>query len=635
MSTPAATGQGAEVTRLDKRHVPAHLASMLTATPLVPPVDPARDHALGPPDAEMTLVEYGSYACPRCHVVHEVVEALRGRFGDRMRYVFRHLPIAGSDAAVPAAVLAEYADGAAGRFWEVHEVLMERGPAFAEGDLEQVAAAAGLSRSLPGGPVVEAAEARVRDDIESARASGVQVTPTFFINGRRYTGAWDESSLADAMLGSLGYRVQRAAFEFVRWGPASGLLLALATLAALGLSNSPLGPAFLAMWETPAGLRWGGSALVLSLLDWVNHGLLTIFFVVVGLEIKREFTVGHLASVRSGALPVIAAFGGIALPALIYATIAPPGLKHGWGIPIGTDTAFAVALIVLLGARVPVELRVFLTAAVIIDDIVAILVIALFYTGAIDFRFLAAGAATTAALLALNRAGVHRLLPYALLGLLLWFLLHGAGLHATLAGVILAVVIPTLPPANLQALMAQASAVINLEGSHAGEAMRSGPSEPALHALNAIHERIESPADRLLRKVEPWSSYFVLPVFALANAGVVLSLGVFEGRGALTLAIVLGLVLGKPVGIVLAARLATAIGAADKPEAYSWRQLWGAGALGGIGFTMSLFIASAAFSDRGDYAAAKIAIFLASLTAAAIGVLILRRTAQTGGEREA
>ena len=390
MSTPAATGQGAEVTRLDKRHVPAHLAGMLTATPLVPPVDPARDHALGPPDAEMTLVEYGSYACPRCHVVHEVVEALRGRFGDRMRYVFRHLPIAGSDAAVPAAVLAEYADGAAGRFWEVHEVLMERGPAFAEGDLEQVAAAAGLSRSLPGGPVVEAAEARVRDDIESARASGVQVTPTFFINGRRYTGAWDESSLADAMLGSLGYRVQRAAFEFVRWGPASGLLLALATLAALGLSNSPLGPAFLAMWETPAGLRWGGSALVLSLLDWVNHGLLTVFFVVVGLEIKREFTVGHLASVRSGALPVIAAFGGIALPAIIYATIAPPGLEHGWGIPIGTDTAFAVALIVLLGARVPVELRVFLTAAVIIDDIVAILVIALFYTGEIDARHLVA-----------------------------------------------------------------------------------------------------------------------------------------------------------------------------------------------------------------------------------------------------
>jgi NhaA family Na+:H+ antiporter len=436
------------------------------------------------------------------------------------------------------------------------------------------------------------------------------------------------------MLGSLGYRVQTAAFEFVRWGPASGLLLALATLAALALSNSPIGPAFLTMWETPAGIRWGESVLVLSLLDWVNHGLLTIFFVVVGLEIKREFTVGHLASVRSGALPVIAAFGGIALPAIIYATIAPPGLKHGWGIPIGTDTAFAVALIVLLGARVPVELRVFLTAAVIIDDIVAILVIALFYTGAIDLRFLAAAAVATAALVGLNRAGVYRLLPYALLGLLLWFLLHEAGLHATLAGVILAVLIPTLPPANLRALMAQASAVIHLEDSHAGEAMRTGPSEPALHALNAIHERIESPADRLLRRVEPWSSYFVLPVFALANAGVVLSLGVFEGRGALTLAIVLGLVIGKPVGIVLAARLAVATGAADKPEAYSWRQLWGAGALGGIGFTMSLFIASAAFADRGDYAAAKIAIFLASLTAAGIGVLILWRTGVPAVERE-
>ncbi|HEX6643266.1 MAG TPA: Na+/H+ antiporter NhaA, partial [Gemmatimonadales bacterium] len=378
----------------------------MTPTPLAPPVD-SRDHVLGPADAEITLLEFGSYACPRCHIVHEAVEALRNRFGDRMRYVFRHLPIPDSDAALPAAELAEYAAGA-GRFWEVHEALMERGPDFADGDIEAIAAAAGLPRELPDGPDLEAARARVRDDVESARASGVRLTPTFFINGRRYIGTWDESSLADAMLGSLGFRVQRAAFEFVRWGPASGMLLALATLLALVLSNSPAGPAFQSVWGTEAGLRWGDSALVLSLLDWVNHGLLTIFFVVVGLEIKREFTVGHLASVRSGALPVIAALGGIALPALIYAALAPPELRHGWGIPIGTDTAFAVALIVLLGARVPVELRVFLTAAVIMDDIVAILVIALFYSGAIHLGYLAAAGAVTLALLALDRARVYR-----------------------------------------------------------------------------------------------------------------------------------------------------------------------------------------------------------------------------------
>lgn len=594
---------------------------------LDPPVDLNRDHVLGPADAEMTLVEHGSYACAHCHAVHEVVEGLRSRFGERMRYVFRHLPVAGSEDAKSAAELAEYAAQTTGRFWEVHEALMERGPAFGEGDFARIARESNLPPQPPNDtthePAFEAAQARVREDIESAQRSGARVTPTFFINGRRYTGTWDESSLADAMLGPLGHRIQSAAFEFVRWGPSSGLLLGLATVLALALSNSPVGSAFAAFWETPLGFQWGTRAFAHSLLHWVNHGVLTIFFFVVGIEIKREFTVGHLANFRSGALPVIAALGGIVLPAVIYASIAPPYLRHGWGIPIGTDTAFAVALIVLLGRRVPIELRVFLTAAVIIDDIVAILVIALFYTGAIDAAYLMAGGAATALLIVLNRIGVYGALPYAVCGVVLWFFLHEAGLHATLAGVILAVLIPTRPPANLNALLAQATTVINLEVSHAGEAMRSGPSEPAMRALDAIHDRIESPADKLLRSVEPWSSYLVLPIFALANAGVVWSLGVFEGHGRLICAIALGLVLGKPIGIVLAAWLAVRGGIAAKPDAYSWRQLCGAGALGGIGFTMSLFIAGVAFPDRADYAAAKIAIFLASLTAGALGVLIL------------
>jgi NhaA family Na+:H+ antiporter len=583
-----------------------------------------RDHVLGPPDAEMTLVEYGSYACRNCHAVHDVVEGLRSRFGDRMRYVFRHLPVAGNGDAARAAELAEYAAQTTGRFWDVHEALMERGPAFSEGDFGRIE----REFSLPPGDAghetaLKAAKARVGEDAESARRSGALVTPTFFINGRRYAGTWDESSLADAMLGSLGHRIQAAAFEFVRWGPSSGLLLGLATLLALVLSNSPAGPAFLSWWDTQFGFRWGASSFALSLLDWVNHGLLTIFFIVVGLEIKREFTVGHLASFRSGALPVVAALGGIALPAALFSLIAPPELRHGWGVPIGTDTAFAVALIVLLGDRVPVELRVFLTAAVIIDDIVAIAVIALFYTGAIDTTYLVAGGAVTVVLVLLNRAGVYGALPYAVCGVVLWFFLHEAGLHATLAGVILAVLVPTRPPANLNALLAQAATVIRMEDRHAGEAMRPGPSEPALRALDAIHARIDSPADKLLRSVEPWSSYVVLPIFALANAGVAWSPEAFRGQGRLMGAIVVGLVVGKSIGITAAAWLAVRSGIAEKPDAYSWRQLAGAGALGGIGFTMSLFIAGQAFPNAADYAAAKIAVFIASLIAAALGAAIL------------
>jgi NhaA family Na+:H+ antiporter len=605
---------------------------MAKPTNVDPPVDANRDHVLGPADAEMTLLEYGSYACRNCLAVHEVVEGLRNRFGERMRYVFRHLPAEGNEDAARAAELAEYAAETTGRFWEVHEALMERGPVFAEGDFGRLAREFNLPPSdAAHEPAFEAAQARVREDVEGARRSGVRLTPTFFINGRRYLGPWDESSLADAMLGSLGHRIQAAAFEFVRWGPSSGLLLGLATLIALVLSNSPAGAAFLSWWNTALGVQWGAAAFTLTLLDWVNHGLLTIFFIVVGLEIKREFTVGHLATFRSGALPVIAALGGIVLPAIIYSSIAPPPLRHGWGVPIGTDTAFAVALIVLLGDRVPVELRVFLTAAVIIDDIVAIAVIALFYTGAIDAGYLFAGGAVTALLIILNRAGVYGALPYAVCGVALWFFLHEAGLHATLAGVILAVLVPARPPANLNALLAQAATVIRLEERHAGEAMRPGPSEPAMRALDVIHARIESPADKLLRSVEPWSSYVVLPIFALANAGVAWSPEVFRGHGRLMCAIALGLVVGKSTGIVAAAWLAVRSGVAVKPEAYSWRQLVGAGALGGIGFTMSLFIAGQAFPDPADYAAAKIAVFIASLIAAALGTAVLypRRHADT------
>ena len=589
---------------------------------LDPPVDLDHDHVLGPPDAELTLVEYGSYACPHCHAVHEVIAGLRSRFGDRMRYVFRHLPVADSEHALRASELAEYAAETTGRFWEAHQALMERGPAFSATDFEQI----GRVLNLPIGAEHEAlaaAQDHVREDVESAERSGARVTPTFFINGRRYAGAWDESSLADAMLAPLGHRIQSAAFQFVRWGPSSGLLLGLATLLALALSNSSVGPAFQSWWETRLGFQWGAATFDLTLLDWVNHGLLTIFFFVVGLEIKREFTVGHLASVRSGALPVIASLGGIVLPAVIYAVLAPAHLRHGWGIPIGTDTAFAVALIVLLGDRVPIELRVFLTAAVIIDDIVAIVVIALFYTGEITTVYLIASAVVLVFLIVFNRVGVYGVLPYAVCGILLWFFLHEAGLHATLAGVILAVLIPTRRPANLKALLAQAAMVIHEEDLHRGEAMHPGPSEPALRTLDTIHSRIESPADKLLRSVEPWSSYVVLPIFALANAGVAWSTDVFQQNGRLMIAITLGLVVGKSIGIATAAWLSVRSGIAVKPDAYSWRQLIGAGALGGIGFTMSLFIAGLAFPSTADYAAAKIAIFIASLIAAVVGTIIL------------
>lgn len=601
-------------------------------TKLHPPVDPDHDHILGNPDAELTLVEFGNYACPSCHAAHEVVTDLRDRFGDRLRYVFRHRPAADTGIARRTAELAEHTFRTTGKFWPVHNALMKKGPDITEEDLEQVAHRFGL-RPLDGTSEGAAGppESQVEAHLESAEESGVMITPAFFLNGRRYEGPWDEQTLAEALLGTLGHRLHAATVDFVRWAPSAGLLLLLMSVLAVVLANSSLGGVFESLWAVICGVQLGSAGLMLPLLSWINDGLLAIFFLVVGLEIKREFTVGRLAALRTGALPVIAAFGGIIAPIVIYRFFAPAGpLMAGWAVPIATDTAFAVAIIVLLGARVPIELRVFLTAAVIIDDLVAIGIIAAFYTESINGHYLAASAVVTALLVAINRWGIYRPLPYAVLGITLWVCLHDAGLHATLAGVILALVTPARAPAKLPALMAQAEAVLQAEiRSHGEGLMRHGPSEPALRALDSIHDRIESPADKLLRSMQPWSSYLVLPLFALANAGVIMSLDTVKTHGNLMLAIILGLVAGKPVGMVAAAWLAVRFGIATKPREYTWRQLWGAGALAGIGFTMSLFIAGEAFPNAADFASAKIAIFAASLVAGVLGTAILWKEEKT------
>jgi Na+:H+ antiporter, NhaA family len=588
------------------------------------PVDPARDHILGPADAQLTLVEYGSYACPHCRAANEQIAEVRSRFGERMRYVFRHRPLTGNEMARLAAELAECTRDE-DEFWAIHIELMTRSETLTEDDLDAVSRR--LARHDEAATTDEAARlarARVAADEASATASGVMYTPTFFINSRRYDGPWDEGTLSDAMLNTLGHRVRSAALGFASWGPSAGVLLLLATVLAIALRNSPAGPAFEAFWHQSLGFVLGQNTFRLSLQHWVNDALLTVFFLVVGLEIKREFTIGHLAGRRSAALPIAAALGGMIAPAALYLLLIPSGpWAHGWGVPMATDTAFAIALIAMLGERVPVELRIFLTAAAIVDDIGAILVVAVFYSGDLQPGYLAAAVLVVTALAFLNASRVYRLSPYVGLGLVLWMCIYLGGLHATLAGVILALFIPTRPPSNVRALTMQADAIIATEAGHGRDVLRHGPSLPALQALDAIYDRLESPADRLLRRAGARSSYVVLPVFALANAGVVLSWDAIGGHGPLMLAIVLALVIGKPVGIIGASALAVRLGFADKPAEYSWRQLAGAGALAGIGFTMSLFIAGQAFTDPNHFAAAKIAVFAASVFAAIGGVALL------------
>jgi Na+:H+ antiporter, NhaA family len=589
------------------------------------PVNDSYDHTLGPARAEITLVEYGSYACPYCRAANEQIAAVRDQLGDRVRYVFRHYPLVGNDIARRAAELAEHADNPKS-FWNAHVGLMTRSPTLTEDDLRAVTRELDLlpEDTKEAHQTAQRARARVDADVASARASGVMLTPTFFINSRRYDGPWDKTTLAEAMLGTLGHRLRAAALDFADWAPSAGILLLIATCLAISLTNSGLRDGFTTLWEQSAGLTFGQASFQMSLSEWINDGLLTIFFLVVGLEIKREFSVGRLANLRSGALPVAAAVGGMVVPATLYFSLIPSGPgSSGWGIPMTTDTAFAIALIVMMGRRVPIELRIFLTAAAIVDDLGSIVIVAFFYSGRLDLHYLTAAAVTIGALALLNRSRIYSVTPYLLLGVALWACVHASGLHPTMAGVILALFIPTRPPPNLTALKAQANAILTTEAAHSSEPLRHGPSLPGLRALDAIHDLLESPADRLLRHAGARSSYIVLPLFALANAGVAVSMNVLSGHELLMLAVMVGLTIGKPLGLVSASALAVWLRLAVKPDEYSWRQLIGAGALAGIGFTMSLFIAGQAFPRESEFAAAKIAVFVASMLSAIIGVVVL------------
>ncbi len=531
------------------------------------PVDAEVDHILGPADAAITLVEYGSYACPYCRAANERIAQVRDQLGDRLRYVFRHRPLVGVELARRAAELVERTNGPK-QFWDAHVKLMTRSEVLTEEDLLAVASDLGVKPEgdPPDDDALARARARVDADEASSRASGALITPTFFINGRRYDGPWDESAFADAMLGRLGHRVRSAALDFVSWGPSAGVFLLLATVLAVVVTDTTLGPGFAAFWDQRFGLTFDDLRFAMSLRDWIDDGLLTVFFLVVGLEIKREFTVGRLSGWRSAALPVAGAVGGMAAPALLYLLIVPPGRwAHGWGVPMSTDTAFAVALIVMLGRRVPVELRIFLTAAAIVDDLGAIFAVAAFYSGELRPLYLAAAVALVGALAALNRSQVYWLAPYVVVGVALWACVLASGLHPTLAGVALALFIPTRPPPDLRSLTTQANAIITAEAERGGEVLRHGPSLPALRALDAIHDRLESPADRLLRNAGSRSSYLVLPLFALANAGVALRTDIFDGRERLMAAMIVGLVVGKPLGIMAASMLAVRLRLALKP----------------------------------------------------------------------
>ena len=370
--------------------------------------------------------------------------------------------------------------------------------------------------------------------------------------------------------------------RFFRTETLGGLVLLSFGLAALAIANSPLSEAYNHVWEIPLTIGIAPHRLSLSLHEWINDGLMSVFFLLVGLEIKRELLAGELSSPQQAALPIACAIGGMVVPALLYLVfnLRGPG-AHGWGIPMATDIAFALGTLNLVAPRAPIGAKVLLTALAIVDDMGAVLVISLFYSEAIVWSALAGAAVTLLVLIGFNLIGIRRLWPYLLVGVVLWYFVHASGVHATIAGVALAFTIP-----------ARSS---------------EGETAPLLRLEHALHN---------------FSAFIVMPLFAFANAGVKIELSLQHAE--IGYGILAGLLFGKPLGIMIAALIAVRMGIARLPQAVSWKSMAGYGLLAGIGFTMSLFIAMLAFEDPILVDAAKRGIIAASLLAGVAGAVILR-----------
>lgn len=418
-----------------------------------------------------------------------------------------------------------------------------------------------------------------------------------------------------------------------------GILLLFCTVAALIWVNSPWASMYEALWNTKLMLGLGRYTMDHDLHFWVNDGLMAIFFFVVGLEIKRELLVGELASVRQAALPILGALGGVIAPALIFTAMNFDGEgAAGWGIPMATDIAFVIGIMALLGDRVPLGLKVFLTALAIADDIAAVLVIALFYTAQIAWLGVGVAVVCLLLLLVANRAGIRHPLPYVLLGIVLWMAVLHSGVHATIAGVLLAMTIPSRTELNAPEFL-QRSRGILAHFEHCADTekgvMTDVEQQIAIDALEDTCEKVQPPLYRLEEALHPWVTFLIMPVFALANAGVVLSGDIAQHlREPVTLGVTLGLLLGKPIGIGLASWLAVKIGWAMLPSGVRWNHIHGAAWLGGIGFTMSLFIAALAFPSQDLLAAAKMGVLAGSLFAGMIGSLLLLRRGRREGSTE-
>ena len=424
--------------------------------------------------------------------------------------------------------------------------------------------------------------------------------------------------------------------DFLHKEASGGILLIIFTLIALVWANTSFSDSYHNLWHTHITVSLGNLlTLDYPLHYWINDGLMVIFFFTVGLEIKRELLVGELSSIQKSSLPIAGALGGMIIPAVLYSLLNAGGSgSGGWGIPMATDIAFVVGIMALLGPRIPLTLKIFVLALAIADDIGAVLVIAIFYTAEISTSALIVAAIVLVVLIILNRLGTKSLIAYSLLGIILWVAFLKSGVHATIAGVLLAFTIPASSRFDTKKFSDKVKEFINhfdSTGEHWKNVLNNAERQNDVMAIETSCEKVLTPLQRFEHGLHPWVSFFIIPVFALANAGVTLSgLNIFEALfSEISLGIILGLFVGKQIGIFGFSFLAVKLKLASLPQGVNWKNLYGAGMLAGIGFTMSLFIAGLAFENPELLDLSKIGVLTGSIISGVFGFVFLKISSKT------
>ena len=411
--------------------------------------------------------------------------------------------------------------------------------------------------------------------------------------------------------------------DFISKEALSGILLFIATVAAVIVANSSLGQSYFDLWNMPLGITLGDRTISMTLTYWIDDGLMALFFLMVGLEIKREMAIGELSTVSKASFPIIAAIGGMAIPALIYVALNPEN-PLGFGIPMATDIAFALGILMLLGTRVNPALKLFLVALAVVDDLGAVMVVATVYTAEIKAEYFLHAGVTYALIWALNYFGVKKLLPYLILGVFLWIFIHEIGIHATIAGVLLAFAIPISSKIDEERFLEKTKESIEEFEKHKDPTpVLNHHQIDALEGIAYGYDKVQNPLVRLEHNLHGLSAFFIMPLFAFSNAGVLIDFSTVDANLMIVLGVVFGLLIGKPIGIFGFTYLATKLKIVKKPDDISWFDVVAVGFLGGIGFTMSIFITHLAFDSEAVIAAVKLGIFVASFIAAIIGVLLI------------